>query len=312
MNPQPARGDSHRSGRRRRRGLRSFLIGLVAVVTALAVLVVTYGVAVEPRFILDERRIEARVPGLGQDWAGAEVMVFSDLQVGMWWDNTGMVERVVAETVAAEPEAVLLLGDFVYQNDVSVRERVADVLRLLEPLTAADIPVYAVMGNHDYEVGAVQELTTAFEDRGVEVLANEAVVAPSPGSSGGPGLFLVGVGPAAVGKADVSAALDGVPPDAPRLVLMHNPTIYPELPPNSAPLALAGDTHCGQIALPLRPDWSYLGLTEEEEVVADGFAPESFGAAGNAMFVTCGIGFSLLPVRINAPPQLLTVELQPA
>lgn len=30
------------------------------------------------------------------------------------------------------------------------------------------------------------------------------------------------------------------------------------------------------------------------------------------MFVTCGIGFSLAPVRINAPPQLLTIELHPA
>ena len=52
-----------------------------------------------------------------------------------------------------------------------------------------------------------------------------------------------------------------------------------------------------------------MGLTEEEEIVADGFAPQGYGAEGNEMFVTCGIGFSLLPARINAPPQLLTLEL---
>ena len=36
---------------------------------------------------------------------------------------------------------------------------------------------------------------------------------------------------------------------------------------------------------------------------------EPYGAAGNELFVTCGIGFSVIPVRISAPPQLLLVEL---
>lgn len=30
-----------------------------------------------------------------------------------------------------------------------------------------------------------------------------------------------------------------------------------------------------------------------------------------ALFVSCGIGFSALPVRINAPPQVVFVELAP-
>ena len=47
-------------------------------------LVGTYGVAIEPRLILDEETIQARIPGLGAGWEDAEVMVFSDLQVGMW------------------------------------------------------------------------------------------------------------------------------------------------------------------------------------------------------------------------------------
>ena len=29
------------------------------------------------------------------------------------------------------------------------------------------------------------------------------------------------------------------------------------------------------------------------------------------MFVTCGIGFSVIPVRVNAPPQVAFFELQP-
>ena len=52
--------------------------------------------------------------------------------------------------------------------------------------------------------------------------------------------------------------------------MMHNPTAFADMPASTAPLAVAGHTHCGQIALPGTPRWSYLGLNEEERVVADG------------------------------------------
>ena len=103
-----------------------------------------------------------------------------------------------------------------------------------------------------------------------------------------------------------------MPDGAPRVVLMHNPASFPSLPPESAPLALAGHTHCGQIAIPGLPRWSWLELTAREQVVTDGFAPEGYGAPGNRLFVTCGIGFSIIPVRINAAPQVAFFELVPA
>ncbi|MCF6506524.1 hypothetical protein E9549_03740 [Blastococcus sp. MG754426] len=113
------------------------------------------------------------------------------------------------------------------------------------------------------------------------------------------------------GRADVEAALADVPDDAPRVVLTHDPTTFDELPAGTAPLTLAGHTHCGQIALPGTPRWSYLALTEDEAIVADGWAPAKYGADGNRMFVTCGIGFSTVPLRINAPPQVAFFELVP-
>lgn len=278
----------------------------------LLVLVTGYGVLIEPRLILDERRYRVPVPALTQDWQGAEVAVFADMQVGMWWANTGMVERVVDEVVQADPDLVLLGGDFVYSTSPGVRVQVDTVLDLLRPILDAGIPAVAVMGNHDHKVEAVEELTTALEEHGIEVLLNEATTVPGPSGDPAQALHVVGLGPVRPGLVDVEQALDGVPDDAPRVVLMHNPTAFPELPADSAPLAVAGHTHCGQIALPFRPHWSYLGLSEEEAVVADGFALQSYGQPGNRMFVTCGIGFSLLPVRINAPPQVVFFELTAA
>ena len=280
---------------------------------AFGALLVLYGVAVEPRLILDERRYAVPLPQLEEEWDGTEVAVLSDIQVGMWWANTGMVERVVDRVVEADPDVVLLAGDYVYSKAPDIPVQLDTVLQLLGPVLDAGIPVYAVMGNHDYAVNAVEELTTAFEARGVEVLQNEAVRVPAPdGATADQPLYVVGLGPVRPGLVDVDQALSGVPEGASRVVLMHNPTAFPELPGGSAPLAVAGHTHCGQVALPFSPRWSYLGLTQEEAVVADGWAPQTYGAEGNRLFVTCGVGFSAVPVRINAPPQVAFFELTQA
>ncbi|MFI7481312.1 hypothetical protein ACH9EU_02735 [Kocuria sp. M1R5S2] len=76
---------AHADGaRRHRRGrARSWLTGVVAGLAVLGLLVTGYGVTVEPRLILDGERIQARIPGLSPEWEGAQVLVFSDLQVGM-------------------------------------------------------------------------------------------------------------------------------------------------------------------------------------------------------------------------------------
>ena len=286
--------------------LARIALGLLALLLALIV----YGTFVEPRFILDERRERAAIPNLPPDWEGAEVAVVADFQVGMWLGNTGMVERSVERIVEARPAAALLGGDFLYGTGDASREEIETVLDALRPLTEARIPTFAVLGNHDHKVGAAEEITRALEERGIPVLLNEAEPVPAPRPTGdGEPLHVVGIGPVLPGLADPAEALDDLPADAPRVVLMHNPTAFAELPAGSAPLALAGHTHCGQIAIPGLPRWSWLELTSEEEVVADGFAPPHYGAAGNRLFVTCGIGFSVIPVRINAPPQVAFFEL---
>ncbi|MGY1855782.1 metallophosphoesterase [Modestobacter sp. SYSU DS0290] len=279
-------------------------LGLVAAV----VLLIGYGTLVEPRLILDEEQESVELPGLAAGTPPIDVAVLADVQIGMWWGNPGMTERAVRRAVDAEPDLVLLAGDLVYHAGPDVEPEVETVLELLAPLLDSGIPTYAVLGNHDYASGAEQELTTALEDAGIPVLLNESV--PVPGTGTDP-LHVVGIGPVRPGLVDVDQALRDLPEAAPRVVLMHNPAAFPEMPAGSAPLAVAGHTHCGQIALPGLPNWSYPGLTEEEEVVVDGWAPEDHGAPGNALFVTCGIGFSLLPVRINAPPQVVFFELGP-
>lgn len=279
-------------------------LGLALLITV--ALLVAYAMLVEPRLIRDEERFEVTLPRLAPDAPAPTVAVFSDPQIGMWFANEDMVSDIVARVVEERPAAALVAGDFVYSADPDPAEQVERVVELLAPLTAAGIPTFAVLGNHDYAVGAVDELLAALTAIGIRVLRNEA--APIPGAGA---LHVVGIGPARPGRDDVGAALAAIPDDAPRVVVMHNPVTYPRLPARSAPLAVAGHTHCGQVAIPGLPAWSYLELTAAERIVVDGWAPASYGAAGNRMYVTCGIGFSVVPGRVAAPPQVVFFELIP-
>ena len=292
--------------------MKRWIARIGAALGVLLVLLVVYGVFVEPRLVLDEEHAEVRLPQLAQEDAGTEVAVVADWQIGAFFDNDGMVAQAVETIVAAEPDVVLLGGDYVYSSDPGVEVQVDRVVELARPLAESGIPTFAVLGNHDHATGMAEDLTNALEGVGIPVLENE--VAPVPGSGGGDPaseLHVVGIGALRPGLADVDAALADVPDGAPRVVLMHNPSVFPQLPAGSAPLSVAGHTHCGQIAIPGLPRWSYIELTEQEEVVTDGWAPDGYGAEGNRMFVTCGVGFSVVPARINAPPQVAFFELQP-
>jgi predicted MPP superfamily phosphohydrolase len=280
--------------------------------TALAGLAV-WGTAVEPRLVATEEE-RVPIPALPEDWEGQHVAVFADIQVGMWWANTGTVRDAVKEIVAARPALVLFAGDFVYKPDsATVREAVA----LLRPLADSGIPTIAVLGNHDYslyeETSEIRPELAAYleglvEEMGIPVLTNEAVPVEPPG--GGDPLYVAGIGSEWAEEAHPDRALAAVPAEAPRLVLMHNPTTFPRVPAGAAPLAVAGHTHGGQIRIPFLPHTSWLEIIGPDDLVVDGWATEGVGQPGNRLYVNRGIGFSVVPVRINCTPEVTVFQLE--
>lgn len=298
---------------RTKRRLLHIGLGLLALCVAVAI----YGVFIEPRFLLEVEHQVAHVPGLPPAWEGKQVAVLGDFQVGMTLDNERAMREAVADVVRLRPAAVLLLGDFVFDvepDDVAGKlARVEDILR---PLTQAGLPTYAVLGNHDYglntredtrEPGVAETVAAGLRSLGVKVLRNEAVKL----GSGEAALYLVGVDSNWAKRDKPAQALDEVPAGAPRLVLMHNPSSFPKFPPDSAPFAVAGHTHGGQIRIPFLPHWSWRTLVVEGESHTDGWiADPDFGEPGNLLYINRGIGMSTIPVRINCPPELTVFTLR--
>lgn len=110
---------------------------------------------------------------------------------------------------------------------------------------------------------------------------------------------------------DVNQALSNLPDSSPRITMMHNPDTFEQFPPNSAPLAVAGHTHGGQVRLPASPQWSWLRFTQKDKVYADGWA-KGYGEPSNRLYVNPGIGMSMAPIRLFCPPQLTFFTLEKA
>lgn len=300
--------------------IKLFLLGVLALLVTL----IAWGL-IEPYFLDTEEQV-AEIPGLPAAWEGARVGVAADWQIGMWLDNTSTVRRSVDRLVEERPAAVLLTGDFVYGPSKEWDEDLRKVRRFARPLAEAGIPTYAVLGNHDYRMSwpdsdpnlrAAGRVRATLRAAGVRVLKNEAVPLegpsdkPAESAARGGRLYLVGIGAHWPEEDRPKKALSGVPDGAPRLVMMHHPDSFALLPARSAPLAVAGHTHGGQVSLPGTPAWTWMTYAKKDKVHADGWI-EGYGKSSNRLYVNRGIGFSVAPLRVSSRPEVTLFTLRGA
>lgn len=282
------------------------------------VAVMLYGTAVEPRFVV--RHDEAApIPHLPPEWEGKQVAVFADLQVGMWWANTDAARRLVRTVVHIRPAAVLIAGDFVYNADSNVDAQMQKVVAILRPMLDDSIPVYAVLGNHDYSLmneHSDQENHVARAVRaellrvGVHMMDNTVVALPSPrGDSLAPQrLYLAGIGEKWAKNDRVAPTLAMIPTDAPRLIFMHDPDSFALIPAGQAPVAIAAHTHGMQLGIPFLSDYLWRNYFSDAGSGVEGWISD-FGQAGNRLYINRGVGFSIVPARVNAVPELTVFTL---
>lgn len=296
------------------------LLGLLGLIGALLI----WGL-LEP-YLIDIEEEVAEIPNLPAAWLGQRVALIADWQIGMWLGNTPAIRRIVEQLIEERPALVLIAGDFVYHAGENPSEEIAVAVELIRPLVKAGIPTYAVLGNHDYGMDAknapkdVQLATKVHETlktAGIQVLENEAVGLALPRNRNKivartdrelP-LYLVGIGDHWANEDKPVFAVAQVPRGAASLVFMHNPDSFEPLPSGTAPLAMAAHTHGGQVRLPFLPEWSWMTFAKEDKVHVDGWI-DGYGQPGNKLYVNRGIGFSIIPIRINCRPEITVFTLR--
>ncbi|HVQ26624.1 MAG TPA: metallophosphoesterase, partial [Planctomycetota bacterium] len=175
-----------------------------------------------------------------------------------------------------------------------------DSLRpLTEALAGLHAPrgVYAVLGNHDwwFDGPGVED---ALEAAGVVVLDDRAVQLEHAGAP-----FLVaGISDETTQRPHPGRWLSALPAGLPVLAITHNPDVFPRVPARVA-LTLAGHTHGGQVRLP------WLGRAVVPSRYGQLYAAGHVVDGGRDLFVTTGVGTSILPLRLGVPPEIAIVTL---
>jgi hypothetical protein len=86
------------------------------------------------------------------------------------------------------------------------------------------------------------------------------------------------------------------------LCFTHSPDVFPDLP-KTCLLTIAGHTHGGQVDLPV------LGRLIVPSEFGQRYAAGLVHENGRYMFVSTGIGTSIIPVRFRVPPEVSLVKI---
>jgi uncharacterized protein len=271
---------------------------ILLVILGLPAGVALWGFMLEPARLV-VHRTDITLPHWPARLKGLRIALIADLHGGSPYITFDKIRRVVRETNAAHPDLVLLAGDFVTGERAQVGGRfmppevIAPALRGLH----ARLGVFATLGNHDrwFNGPRVQD---ALEQAGIRVLENDAVRVEGNGAA----LWIAGIGDLWTGHPDVAAALAKVSDDAPVIALTHNPDIFPEIPARVA-LTLAGHTHGGQVVLP------FIGRPFIHSPFGERYTHGHVVEGSRHLFVTTGIGTSIVPARFGVPPEIAVLTL---
>jgi predicted MPP superfamily phosphohydrolase len=277
---------------------RNFLIGsgtLAAGITLYSGEIARHEIDVVPRTI--------PITNLPGPFRGYRIVQISDIHLEEFTEPF-FLERVVRKVNALNPDLVLLTGDFITHGSLTFLNGAHAAYRAAEVIATLTAPLrYAILGNHDVAVNSSMVIH-ALTSHGTPVLVNQYAAVEKNGER----LWLCGLEDPGTSHPDLDLAVPAQP-RAPVILLSHEPdyadTVVDHPRGPLVDLMLSGHSHGGQIRLPFTGP---LILPPMGQKYPEG--PYQFNKM--QLYVNRGIGTVGLPFRLNCPPEITLLTLQPA
>jgi predicted MPP superfamily phosphohydrolase len=230
------------------------------------------------------RRNELKFAALPLRFDGFSILHISDLHV----DMSEAAMRHLIELVDGLPyDLCVLTGDYrgkTFGPFEAALEGVAKLRAHLKP------PIFGVLGNHD-----TIQMVPAMEAMGIRMLLNECEAIMRDDQC----IHLAGIDDAHFFRVDnIEKAAMQIPHDGFSILLSHTPEVYRQAAHANFNLMLSGHTHGGQLCLP-----------GSIAIKLEAVLPRRMGAGAwryhdMSGYTSVGAGSSVVPVRLNCPPEI--------
>ena len=263
----------------------------------IAIVFLGYNIIQNQHFEVNEITIECET--LPDDFQGYKIIHISDLHNAEFGKNN---EDLLSSIKEQSPDIIVVTGDIVDSRRTDVQ-----IARDFVNNASEIAPVYYVTGNHEARVKVEDEIDNVTLNENVIVLHNKDVIIEKGESE----IQLIGID-----DPDYKAVKDSTEYMNKRLekycsneyfkiLLSHRPELFETYVENEMNVIFSGHAHGGQFRLPFIG-----GVIAPHQGFFPTFDAGLFYATNDVtMIISRGLGDSIIPLRINNPPELIVVTL---
>ena len=273
---------------------------IFAVVVVLISAIVIWGIHDNSALSVTNYNIKSEK--LPDNFNGYKIAVVSDLHNAKIGKNN---EKLLSMLQSTTPDIIAITGDMIDSRHTNIDTAIEFAKKALEIA-----PCYYVAGNHESRIENYDDFEKNLEKTGVNILNDKQIKLENEGQT----ISLLGVKDSTFQKGHqlytaeefISSKLDNFEIDSNEynVLLAHRPEIFDVYAKHNIDLTLSGHTHGGQVRLP------FVGCLA---VPDQGFFPKydsgKYSQDKSTMIISRGIGNSMVPLRINNPPEIVLVTL---
>jgi len=242
----------------------------------------------------------SRIP---DSFDGFEIAQISDLHNAEFGDKNKDLLVLLSQI---KPDIIVLTGDLIDSRHTDI-----EIALDFAGKAVQIAPVYYVTGNHEARIPEYERLKTGLTDLGAAVLENQKVQITKDGES----ITLMGIqdpsfrtdylfGDAETVARQAISSLQNAS-DGFTVLLSHRPELFDLYVDTGMDLVFSGHAHGGQFRLPLVG-----GLVAPNQGFFPKYDAGLFIEENTTMIVSRGVGNSIIPIRINNPPEIVVAELK--
>ena len=254
-------------------------------------LVSSYPFLIE-RYLIQINTYKIPIKNLPLEFNGFRILQLTDLHYGFLVPES-LIDHVIEKANSLEKDIIVCTGDYIHEKHST---RQIDIVWLLLSKLKAKDGVFSVLGNHDH--WGDFDRSYYWLKRSGQDLHHKLISIERSGKR----IWLGGTGDLWEDMQFIDNVFQDVNKNECKILLAHNPDTADTYFETKIDLMISGHTHGGQVSIP------FIGapvLPVKNKKYSSGF----INTEKTNIFISRGIGWAIMPIRLNCYPEISILQL---